>query len=162
MARPGGRAFCFMGGRNPPESGLLLRLLLRPLLRGDRRACRRARVRTRKWIRGSRVGCWLADRSGVSPSQGLHIRDGVVNKLPLVVVVLLLVNQDRLPWATGRKADDPRAAKGLTGCARAGARRASRTRATGRAGGAASAYCSCAAGVIGIPRCACSADARSR
>ena len=64
----------------------------------------------------------LADRAGVAAAHGLHIGERVVSKLPLVIVVLLFVDQDGLFWAGGGEADDARAAEGLSGLARAGTR----------------------------------------
>ena len=64
----------------------------------------------------------LADHARVS-ADVFMLGERVVDKLPLVVVVLLLVDQDGLLGAGGREADDARAAEGLPGLAGAGAAR---------------------------------------
>src|ERR1019366_1891001 len=85
-----------------------------------------SRAKARTTDRGGGAAGRLTDISGVA-RHGPHFGERVVDKLPLVVVVLLLVDQDGLAGDGGGEADDAGAAKGLSAEAGIGARAASGT-----------------------------------
>jgi len=91
--------------------------ILHILLLGRRSGGRSRRGRSCRCCptnRSGRASGGLAYRAGVSAAHGLLIHQRAVEKLPLVIVILLLVNQDGLSWALRCEADDASAAKGLT------------------------------------------------